>query len=243
MIGYYTRGASLLLAALACISPPSAIGGQRMDDVPSRMIEGVATFRMLFEGNAVGTAVYDVERTGDGWVLTETTEVPDFEVSAVSRVETTADLRPLRFTSDGTMFGGSLEIAVDFVDGHARGASVYPRSSGPERIDLDAVLPPGTLERTQLFFLIAALPHAEGSIHELVWYDTYFGQIQEIVAAATQAERIEVPVGTFDTWRVELRGGTPSQVVWVTRQAPHRLVRIEVVGQPWVYELISAEAR
>ena len=50
-------------------------------------------------------------------------------------------------------------------------------------------------------------------------------------------EQITVPAGTFDVYRVELSGGQASDVMFVTTDATHRLVKIAPRGAPLEFVL------
>jgi len=194
---------------------------------------------MSFQGDSMGTAVYETRRTPGGeWEMTETTVLGDFDVAAVNRTVVDSEFSPVEFRASGSMFGNEVDISVDFEGAHASGNSVFPRQSGPASLPIELPMPDGTLERTAVFFLAHALPYEEGAQLELSWLDTYSGQIQPITAVVTGTETLTVPAGEFTTWRIDLQGGTPSQVLWVSQDTPRRIVRMEVVGQPWTYELV-----
>jgi hypothetical protein len=49
---------------------------------------------------------------------------------------------------------------------------------------------------------------------------------------------ITVPAGTFPVFRIEVSGTQQPLVFYVTRDAPRRLVKIELVGQPLTFDLV-----
>ncbi|HID48861.1 MAG TPA: hypothetical protein EYP40_04460 [Chromatiales bacterium] len=62
--------------------------------------------------------------------------------------------------------------------------------------------------------------------------------MRAITATVAGVETITTPAGEYETYRVQVEGGDPEQVVYITTQSPRRIVRMEVVGQPWVYQLL-----
>jgi hypothetical protein len=51
-------------------------------------------------------------------------------------------------------------------------------------------------------------------------------------------ESVIVPAGTFDAYRLELTGMQVPVVMHVARATPRRLVRLEMIGTPLVFELV-----
>lgn len=200
---------------------------------------GTAVFQMKHQDNVVGTSRFDIQRQNGHWVLTETSVLEQYQVNAVNQTTLAADgLQPLAFRGTGTMFGRPVDIDVRWQDQKVTGKSLFPRAQGQPQgaIAIDREWPGGTLERTSVFFLVNAMPVAERKKWSFRWYNTYDDSLTEIDAAVTGSEEVTVPAGTFDTWRVELRGGQPSQVVYIAKQEPRQMVRIEVVDSPWTYE-------
>jgi len=52
-------------------------------------------------------------------------------------------------------------------------------------------------------------------------------------------ERVRVPAGSFDTWRLELSSGGRKQKIWVATAEPRQLIRYDNGGQ--LFELESAQ--
>jgi len=52
-------------------------------------------------------------------------------------------------------------------------------------------------------------------------------------------EQIEVPAGTFDTWKIRLSTKTVTQRFWVDVEAPHYVVRAKIENV--TFELVSAQ--
>lgn len=206
---------------------------------PSRVREETLTFVMSFQGDSAGTSVFETRRDGDGWVLTETSTLAGFDVEAVNQARIAPSLHLRRFEARGTMFGQEVDIAVAVEGGRAQGSSLFPRQGGATRIDIDTPLPGRTLERTSAFFLVPALPLDDDVALGFDWFTTYTDQVVPIVAEVVGREEVTTKAGSFSTWVVDLRGGTPSQRLWISRGDASRIVRMEVNGQPWVYELVS----
>lgn len=51
------------------------------------------------------------------------------------------------------------------------------------------------------------------------------GSQQTVELRVTQRETIEVPAGEFDTWRMRVRTGRATRVVWINVESPHQVVQ------------------
>ena len=56
--------------------------------------------------------------------------------------------------------------------------------------------------------------------------------MRPVTLTVAGTERVTVPAGTFETYRVDQTGGDAPLTFYVTTAAPHRVVRITFAGQP-----------
>lgn len=233
-----------LLVALAVVGFSTHALGQGSDSLRldlTQLRNGTLEFRMLYKDSVAGSSAFHTRRDADSLVLTETSVLARFGVDAVNVATIdAATLRPRAFRATGTMFGRPVDITAAFADGRVDGTSVFPRagSAAGESMLLSAAIDGTTFERSSVFFLAPALPLHDGATNRFRWYNTYDGSIAEITMRVEGRESVVVPAGRFETWRVALEGGSPSQVLWITQSTPRHIVRIQVTGQPWVYELL-----
>lgn len=233
--------ACLLLGLLYASNPAAQPEKMTAADLDATQIQmGSHTFIMNLRGMPVGEASYTTERQDGKLRLSEYTNIAPYDVEATSIMEMDQQLRPLRFRSFGTMFGSEVDIDVSWQGSRISGYSHFPRAEDqPQgRIEIHRDIP-GAMERSSVFFLAQALPIDRHRHFSFDWYNTYDDRIYPIEAVVTGQETITVPAGTFDTYRVELNGGNPSQVLHITTTSPRRVIRMEVVEQPWVYERVA----
>ena len=147
------------------------------------------------------------------------------------------------FGARGQM-GAPVDVAISWQADTIRGYSDFPRAPGlPQgRVELETDLAPGTLEQMVLFYLIPGMPLEEGAAWALKVFNPFDLRVRTRNLRVIGREEMTVPAGTFDTFRVELDGGEPSQIFWITAEPPRRTVRIQLIGQPWVYELLPEGA-
>ena len=170
-------------------------------------------------GSEIGTSEIACVREGDAWVITQSDQITGFDQAFEVRVSA-ATLAPLgehkRIQSADTEAeittryeGGKLEIEAT-VNGEARSASVD--------------VPAHVLDNDQLLMTLRALPFAEGYRGEVVVVVAQNALKVPMEITIQGQEQIEVPAGTFQTWRVELLAAQTKQTAWYQVDAPHMLV-------------------
>jgi hypothetical protein len=55
----------------------------------------------------------------------------------------------------------------------------------------------------------------------------------------SNGDTVTVPAGTFQTWRLDISGGQVPIAMYVAKDTPRRIVKIEFVGAPFVFELVK----
>ena len=84
-----------------------------------------------------------------------------------------------------------------------------------------------------------ALPLADGKTFTMNVFSSGEGVTKLLTVKVAGVENITVPAGTFPAYRLELSGLQLPVVMHVTRDLPRRLLRIEPVGAPLVFELVK----
>jgi phosphohistidine phosphatase SixA len=204
-----------------------------------RVREGTFTYRMLDDGVPVGVLVMEVSRASGRLLLREHTEVPTLGADAQTLVEVDAlTFRPLSLRATGELFGAPIDIDLgwegDSVAGYTEVARGPDQSRGRVPVALEGV---DSYERTTILLVAHALRLDRAP---LVFrsFDPHQAREVEITVEPTGEVDVVVPSGTYRAHRVAVRGGSPEWVLYVSTRPPATLVRIEVVGQPWAYELI-----
>jgi hypothetical protein len=87
--------------------------------------------------------------------------------------------------------------------------------------------------------LVAALPLAEGATFTIGAFEASQNAVRALAVKVAGTEQVTVPAGQFGVYRVEVSGGQQPLVLYVTREAPRRLVKLEIVGQPVVFEAVK----
>lgn len=87
--------------------------------------------------------------------------------------------------------------------------------------------------------LTRALPLAVGYATRINTFLPVVGITERVEVAVEDEERIEVPAGAFDVWRVNLSTETVDSTAWIGKEAPYPLVRFEDDRTDVNFELVD----
>ena len=224
------------LVALALVLPAAAVAQPTMD--AARIRADTFTYRVSFAGDELGTLQVSYERTGDGGLRVRE------QVSGTLGNETTtyvmsADFRPLSAHREGRLARAEAALDLTYGDGSVSGqATVRADSARPgqragdtRRVEVDRDLPPGVLDSNMLLAGLMASPLAPGDTLRYPIFRPGRGVV-EARALVAGADSVEVPAGTFDTFRVQLATDQGEFILWVTRGTPRTLVRQVFAARP-----------
>jgi zinc protease len=187
-------------------------------------------YGILFQGSEVGTVTTRWTRDGEAFAVVTEQDMPGVQVTQTTEFDALT-FAPIR----SHIVAGSMgEFGVDVRDGRAVGTTLEP-GSGPQEVDVE--LPEGTALEGQLDLALAVTDFED--VAEMTLSVLAGGTVHPMTAAVAGQETVEVPAGTFETYRLELSGGQQPMTVWVTRDDPHVVVKREIVGQPVSIELKS----
>ena len=237
----YFKGSQWLLFLICCLQALAGTGPIHQALDGDQVRERSLSYTMLLRGNPVGTSTFATSFDGDDLVFKETAVLAPYNVDAVTEVRLhRTDYTTKSYKGRGTMFGNPVEIDMTWQADKVTGTSLFPRGQDePQgKIEVDRNLPEDCFERTSVFFLCHAMPLKAGADFTIPWYNPYDDKTKTIRVTVEGETVVDTAAGRFDTWKVGLTGGEPSQVVYITRETPRKIVKIEVVGQPWTYELL-----
>jgi hypothetical protein len=138
----------------------------------------------------------------------------------------------------GGAAGQTSEIHLTYADGRVRGTSVTPQPTGtPRSLAIDTAVAAGTYDDNALPVVIAALPLEAGRTLNVGVFSSNDATVKVMSVKVGAAESVTVPAGTFQAYRLDISGGQAPYVFYVTTGTPRRIVKIEIVGAPFVFEL------
>ncbi len=230
------RGAALA-ALLALAALPAAAAAQPALDA-GRIRADTFAYEVRYGGDDLGALQVIYERTGDDGLRVREA------VSGVLGDEVTtyvmaADLRPVSARREGRLARASAALDLSYGDGRVSGeATLRADSARPgqrpgdtRRIAVDREIPAGVLDSNMLVAALLASPMATGDTLRYPLFRPGRGVV-EARARVAAAETVEVPAGTFETYRLELATDQGEFAMWVTRETPRVLVRQTFRGRP-----------
>jgi hypothetical protein len=198
-------------------------------------------YRIMQDTIETGTMRVNCTREADGWILEEYSTLEVAKIREIIRTKLdTSTLYPIAHEVQGIMAGNQLNISVTWAGDKVKGYSDFPRPPHKRQghLIIDETVPPYTVERTGTFYTLPFLELKQGYSINFTWYNALYAEVNSINLVVTGTEMVTVPAGTFETWRVALYGGDPTQYVYVNKSQPRRIVKIGVEGLPWSFELI-----
>ena len=232
-------------AVLEMLAGPADFQAQAITLDPSRVRPGAVLYQMILNGQPLGSTTAEIQVGEDEVTIREITSVPEVGFLQQTQARLGADHAMRGVTSQGQLgAGAAVNVDLSWQDGRLSGHSDFPRQEGyPQgKVDFDHELDASIPERTVLVHLIGALDLEVGAETPLRVFNAFEGRVRGRTVRVVGEEEITVPAGTFQTLRVEIDGGEPSHILWVATDAPRRVVKMELVGHPWIYEMVPPPA-
>ncbi|MEM6346323.1 MAG: hypothetical protein AAF927_20710 [Bacteroidota bacterium] len=209
--------------------------------VAERMRESEYFYRILQNDIEAGAMRVSVFREPDSWLVEEHSTLDLAGIEEIIRTRLSQNtLSPVAHEVRGKIGENQLDVTIKWVGQNVQGHSQFPRPDHKRqgRLLVDAKLPAGTQERTAAFHLLHTLELEEGTEIKFPWFNGLYAQLDNIHLKVTGTVIKTVPAGTFECLRVELIGGDPSQIVFLSKERPRKIISIEVFDLPWKFELL-----
>ncbi len=212
-------------------------GGATADDRPTFSPAGLRPFRSAYDvrlnGRPFGEVVRTLEASADGSALTLRSETSVGPQSIDQTVTFGAeDFGFLRTTQTLVLQGQEATLDAELRDGRMVGS----RRSALGEEPIDVALPPGAVVGDMAEMLLWVADLEVGGSFQLPFADPQTGTVQRLRVRVEGTERIQVPAGDFDTFRIAV-GGSQPQTIWARVEAPHWVVRVTPAAQPVSIEL------
>ena len=175
-------------------------------------------------GATVGRGTFNVRREGDRLQLQQSYETvagdgqPPRDTTAVT--VDPATLRPHALAR--------LIRRADRDDRYAASYAADGQSVGITNNDEQprtVKLPQPVYDNESSLWLWRAAPLAEDYRATYVSMNAVERVRQTVELTVTSRQRIEVPAGAFETWRLQVRSGRATHVAWINVEAPHHVVQ------------------
>jgi dipeptidyl aminopeptidase/acylaminoacyl peptidase len=168
----------------------------------------------------VSTAIQD---GGGSWTATNQMDTPQGAVTDTATLEKGSLLLRKRSVRQGPV-----AIDLDFTGNKAAGKMSMNGQDRPIATDLGGPLFADAAGADQV---IACLPLAKGYSATFRNFDVQTQKVKLLQLTVAGMEKITVPAGAFDTFRVEISsvdGGSDKKTIWVARET-HKVVKVTAV--------------
>lgn len=207
--------------------------GERFD--MARLRPSTLEYTFLAQGNPVGRSTSTLTQEGGGWKMNTALQFGPVQQTVDARWGPGWQLLDYAEAYTGA-FDGRAQVRLQ--DGRLTGSAVMPPQAGGEKT-FDAAMVPGTAWSTMETVMLSTADLAEGKTVVIPVFNTSSGAVAPVTFTVGAAESVTVPAGTFQAYRVDAAGGSAPLRLWLSVDAPHVVVRQEVVGQPIVGELTA----
>lgn len=103
---------------------------------------------------------------------------------------------------------------------------------------IDTTYKEPVIERSVLFGLVQTLPLEKSLDTDFPVFFMNTGQVGAMKLEKIGEEKVIVPAGSFDTYKLRFEGkDLVSNIIYVSKTSPRRIVKVDVIGQPLTIEL------
>ena len=209
---------------------------------PAQFADHTDSSRVVIQGNAVGFTVSEIRRRApDSVVYAERSSL----ANGAFQQQTTLVLEPAsglvrQVDQVTTQQGQKAETHLTYAAGRVKGASAAPQPDGSvKRFEIDTALPPGAVDENAVPIIVPALSLAPGKTFAVTFFTPSENAIKVLTFKVGAPEAVTVPAGTFEGFRIDVTGSRVPFTMYVSTDAPRRLLKTEFVGQPFVVELVK----
>lgn len=196
------------------------------------------SFTVLLNGNAIGSQSSSLQKSAGGWTWKETTAIPMAGIQQQTTLTFTAALEMQELHQTGSQAGQASKIDISYAGGRAKGKATTPSQTGPKTIDVDAEMPKGAVDDNALQALLQGMKWSAGAKIPVAVFQSGKGALAKVSLNVVGEEKVKVPAGEFDTWKVELTGGE-QPITFFIAKAPVKVVKIALAGMPISIERVK----
>ena len=197
----------------------------------ARLVPHVDSFAVLVQGNPFGYSKESIEKTAGGYRIVGESKLGPV-MSLTSEIVLDAKGAVLSSKQTGTLQGQPMNSDLAYAAGRVKGTAAAPSPQGMQAVKVDTVVPAGTMDERSL---TALLPTLRWTPTAKFTFPVFYGAenaVRTMTAAVTASEKVTVPAGTFDAYKVEFTGGRQAVTYHIAAAAPHRVLKIAPQGQP-----------
>jgi zinc protease len=207
----------------------------------AQIVTRTDSFQVVVRDQVLGSMTTSIVAAADSLVYHEATTIAGGAVQQQTTVRfNPSDLTVQSVDQTGSAQGQASETHLTYGDGRVQGKATTPQPTGtPTTAAIDTTIAPGTYDDNALNLILPAMPLDAGRTFTLGVFASGKGQTQIMQVKVANGDTVTVPAGTFQTWRLDISGGQVPIAMYVAKDTPRRIVKIEFVGAPFVFELVK----
>jgi predicted Zn-dependent peptidase len=207
----------------------------------AQVVTHADSFEVLVQGNAMGGMTGSTTATADSVTYTERTSIAGGALQQSTTVRfNPKDLTVSQVDQTGSTQGQGTDIHLTYGGGRVKGKATTPQQNGPpQTIQIDTAIAAGTYDDNAVAVVFPALALAAGRTFNLNVFESGKGQVKVIQVKVSDGGTVIVPAGSFDSFKLDVTGGQVPTTFYVSKATPRRIVKIEFVGAPFIFQLVK----
>ena len=198
-------------------------------------------YQMSYNGKVVGSATHEFTQNRVSLMVKEKTKIEAMKIDAdIDVVVNAEDFSTASMSMSGSM-GEPVDIDFSVHEGRALGHTIMARAPYKKqgKIKIERTLPDNTYSRSSVLLMAHLLDPEPNKKYAFNWYSGYDDALRYIELTYLGEDNVTVPAGEFVVDKIQILGGAPSQVFYISKETNPKVVKIEVIATPWVYELVE----
>lgn len=204
----------------------------------SKLRDMKATYSLVVQTMAIGDLNVSLEKKkGEGGeeIIHVTSSVGGMITLNQDMTFRASDLAPLSFKSVFEAMGQSMKTDVAYTESKCKGTHKGARDSEAKDVDIDLI--DGVILNDAVEFAVASLPLESGATWRFPTVDVESGKLQNVDVEVLEETALKTPAGDYDTFKVKVTNPEAEAFLYLSKEAPHFLVKQEVPSQSLVLEL------
>jgi len=173
-------------------------------------------------GDTIGSGTLTIAKEGKTYVLGQYWEISGVKQTISIKVASD-NLKPISEQQTILSPQGEIKIDTTYAGNKLNIEAETPQGSQTAELDV----PFDAYDNDEVLFLFRTLPFEEGYQATYTNVVASTAQKPKVTITITGKERVEVPVGTFDCWKLEFQVAGQKQYMWYGVDSPHYLVKYD----------------
>ena len=206
----------------------------------SQYVSRKDSFVVIVNGSPLGTFVTQTVAQGDSLSYHESLSIPvaRWSLDTKARLSLT-DMVMRSLDQTGSMSNQPAETHLLFSGNRVTGKAQIPQPGGTPKVNaIDTTVVPGVVDVGAVPLVVPGLPLEPQTQYTIFAFDAASASVKPVQVTVMAVGNLGVPAGVFPVSQVQVMGPQPL-ILYITRESPRRIVKIERMGQPMSFELVK----